>query len=81
MIYTADAVANDARYPDQYAHRLTEAERAWDLTTGDRGPRDPVSLGHELAEHRHQLPGPGDYLLVAKLAGKASSPVVFRLEN
>lgn len=29
----------------------------------------------------HTRLGPGDYLLVAKLAGKASSPVVFRLEN
>ncbi|MFI6101969.1 hypothetical protein ACIA8G_41005 [Lentzea sp. NPDC051213] len=28
----------------------------------------------------HTRVGPGDYLLVAKLAGKASSPVVFRLE-
>ena len=28
----------------------------------------------------HTRLGPGDYLLVAKLAGKASSPVVFRLE-
>lgn len=28
----------------------------------------------------HTRIGPGDYLLVAKLAGKASSPVVFRLE-
>ncbi|SDO89524.1 hypothetical protein [Lentzea jiangxiensis] len=29
----------------------------------------------------HTRVGPGDYLLVAKLAGKASSPVVFRLQN
>lgn len=29
----------------------------------------------------HTRVGPGDYLLVAKLAGKASSPVVFRLEH
>jgi hypothetical protein len=29
----------------------------------------------------HTRLGPGDYLLVAKLAGKASSPVVFRLES
>lgn len=29
----------------------------------------------------HTRVGAGDYLLVAKLAGKASSPVVFRLEN
>ncbi|GGM98083.1 hypothetical protein GCM10011609_40100 [Lentzea pudingi] len=29
----------------------------------------------------HTKVGPGDYLLVAKLAGKASSPVVFRLER
>ncbi|WP_157984581.1 hypothetical protein [Lentzea terrae] len=29
----------------------------------------------------HTRLGAGDYLLVAKLAGKASSPVVFRLEN
>jgi hypothetical protein len=28
----------------------------------------------------HTRLGPGDYLVVAKLAGKASSPVVFRLE-
>jgi hypothetical protein len=29
----------------------------------------------------HTRVGPGDYLLVAKLAGKASSPTVFRLER
>ncbi len=29
----------------------------------------------------HTRVGPGDYLLVAKLAGKASSPTVFRLEH
>jgi hypothetical protein len=29
----------------------------------------------------HTRVGPGDYLLVAKLAGKASSPAVFRLER
>lgn len=29
----------------------------------------------------HTRLGPGDYLLVAKLAGKASQPVVFRLES
>lgn len=30
---------------------------------------------------KHTRLGPGDYLLVGKLAGKASSPVVFRLER
>jgi subtilisin family serine protease len=33
-IYEPDVVPNDPMYSEQYAHQLTEAEPAWDLSTG-----------------------------------------------
>lgn len=36
-IYEPDVVPNDPRYSEQYAHQLTEAEPAWDLSTGSSG--------------------------------------------
>jgi thermitase len=39
FIYRPDRVPNDPLYPEQYAHQRTQAEAAWDITTG----QDPQS--------------------------------------
>ncbi|MGD2090354.1 MAG: S8 family serine peptidase [Candidatus Aminicenantes bacterium] len=33
-IYEPDLIPNDPRYSEQYAHQLTQAEAAWDISTG-----------------------------------------------
>ncbi|MFZ9889554.1 MAG: S8 family serine peptidase, partial [Myxococcota bacterium] len=35
--YQSDAAPTDPRYREQYAHRITHAEEAWAISTGDRG--------------------------------------------
>lgn len=49
--YEPDAVPSDPRYREQYAHRVTHAEEAWTLSTGDRAivvavVGDGLELGH-----------------------------------
>lgn len=39
FVYTADLVPRDPHYPQQYAHRVTQAEAAWNV---ERGSRDVV---------------------------------------
>lgn len=68
IVYESDAVPTDPRFAGQYAHRLAEAPRGWDVTQGSREVvvaviGDGLDLAHEdLVNNLWRNPGevPGD---------------------